>query len=225
VRFRTAILVASALAAAPVAGASILAANDAHGPRLAVDARGSALITFTQSGARQTVTVPPKGQLFHGGSLVGRDVSRPAPDVRLPLAAVVRRGPGGVLYALQRWQVQPGGPVELHFARWKGAPPVLHLAVGAGRLTGSAGFQGKPVSGFTTTLEGKRLRIYVYLDCLGCPGRSGWSRMIGVAPKADGTFAVFLRPEWMGRRYRVTVAGPNLGTTYAPDAQAEIAAP
>jgi len=171
------------------------------------------------------VTVPPKGQLFHGGSLSGRDVSRPAPGVRLPLAAIVRRGPGGVLYALQRWQVQPGRPVDLHFARWKGAPPVLRLADDGLRLTGSATFQGRPVSGFTTTLEGKRLRIYVYLDCLGCPGTSGWSRMIGIVPKADGSFAVRLRPEWLGRRYRATVAGPNVGTTYAPDAQAEVAAP
>lgn len=169
--------------------------------------------------------MPPKGQLFHGGSLSGRDVSRPAPGVRLPLAAIVRRGPGGVLYALQRWQVQPGRPGELHFAAWKGAPPVLRLADDGLRLTGSATFQGRPVSGFTTTLEGKRLRIYVYLDCLGCPGTSGWSRMIAVAPKADGSFAVRLRPEWLGRRYRATVAGPNVGTTYAPDAQAEVAAP
>jgi hypothetical protein len=225
VRFYTAALIAAAVAAVPAAGASIFAANDAGGLRLAVDSRGSALITFTHGGAKQSVIVPPKGQLFHGGGLSGRDVSRSAPGVHLPLAAIVRRGPGGVLYALQRWHVQPGGPLELHFARWKGAPPALHLAAEAGRLTGSAAFQGRPVSGFTTTLEGKRLRIYVYLDCLRCPGTSGWSRMIGVAPKADGTFAVFLRPEWMGRRYRATVAGPNVGTTYAPDVQAEIAAP
>jgi len=46
-----------------------------------------------------------------------------------------------------------------------------------------------------------------------------------VAPKADGSFGVLLRPSWLGRRYRATVAGPNVGTTYAPDVQAEIAAP
>jgi hypothetical protein len=225
VRFHTAAMLAGCLAAVPAAQASIFVGSDASGARLAVDARGSAVISWTARGAKQTVTVPPKGQLFHGGSLSGRDVSRPAPGVRVPLAVVVRRGPGGVLYALQRWQPQPGGPVELHFARWAGALPALHLAVDGGRLTGSAEFQGKPVSGFTSTLEGKRLRIYVYLDCFGCPGASGWSRMIGVAPKADGTFAVLLRPSWLGRRYRATVAGPNVGTTYAPDVQAEIAAP
>jgi hypothetical protein len=99
------------------------------------------------------------------------------------------------------------------------------LAFDGQRLTGSAPFQGKPVTGYTSTLEGKRLRIYVYLDCLGCPGKTGWSRLIGVAPKADGTFRVFLKPSWLGRRYRATVAGPNVGTTFAPDVQAEIAAP
>ena len=112
--------------------------------------------------------------------------------------------------------------MELHLARWTGSPPVVRLAVDGQRLTGSVSNQGRPLTGFTTTLEGKRVRIYAFLDCFGCPAaRHGWSRMIGVAPKADGTFAVLLRPEWMGRRYRATVAGPSS----APDAQAEIAAP
>jgi len=44
--------------------------------------------------------------------------------------------------------------------------------------------------------------------------------MISVAPKADGSFSVLLRPDWTGSRYRATVLGPNLGTTLAPDAQA-----
>ena len=223
-RLRAAFLVALVFSV-PAAGASIFIGNDVAAPRLAVDAKGTAQITWTQAGSKQSVIVPMKGQLFHGGSLSGGDVSRPVPGVRLPLAAVVRRGPGGMLYALQRWQVRPGGPVELHLARWQGAPPVLTLASDGQRLTGSATFQGKPVTGYTFTLEGKRLRIYVYLDCRGCPGKTGWSRLIGVAPKADGTFRVFLKPSWLGRRYRATVAGPNIGTTFAPDAQAEIAAP
>jgi hypothetical protein len=223
-RLRTAAALTAFIAAAPAGHASIFIASDAAAPRLAVDSRGTAQITWTQGGARQSVIVPMKGRLYHGGSLSGADVSRPAAGVRVPLAAIVRRGPGGTLYALQRWQVRPGGPVDLHLARWTGAPTVLHLETDGRRLTGSAEFHGKAVTGFTSTLEGKRLRIYVYLDCLGCPGASGWSRMVGVAPRADGTFAVLLRPSWAGRRYRATVAGPNLGTTFAPDAQAEIAA-
>jgi hypothetical protein len=44
--------------------------------------------------------------------------------------------------------------------------------------------------------------------------------MLGVRPKADGTFSVLLRPSWIGTRYRASVSGPNIGTTLAPDAQA-----
>lgn len=122
-RSRAALLLAAALVAAPATRASIFVADDPVGPRLAVDARGSAQITWTRNGARQSVIVPSKGQLSHGGSLSGPDVSRPAPGVRVPLAVLVRRGPGGLLYALQRWQPQPNGPVELHFARCSGARP------------------------------------------------------------------------------------------------------
>jgi hypothetical protein len=42
------------------------------------------------------------------------------------------------------------------------------------------------------------------------------------SPRTNGSFRVFLRPAWMGTRYRATVAGPNLGTTRGPDAQATI---
>jgi hypothetical protein len=223
-RFRAVAVLAVCIAAVPAARASIFIGSDVAAPRLAVDSSGTAQITWTQAGAKESVIVPMKGKLYHGGSLTGADVSRPAAGVRLPLAVAVRRGPGGTLYALQRWQVQPGGPVDLHLARWTGPPTTIQLETDGRRLTGSAEFQGKPVTGFTSTLEGKRLRIYVYLDCLGCPGASGWSRMIGAAPKADGTFAVLLRPSWVGRRYRATISGPNLGTTFAPDAQVAIAA-
>jgi hypothetical protein len=215
-----------ALAVVPAAGSSIGVGNDAKRPTLAVDSRGFAQVTWTEAGVKQSVIIPPKGQLTHGGSLSGPDVSRPAAGVHIPLALTVRRGPGGILYALQQWQVTPGGPVGLHFARWTGAAPVLTLAVEGQRITGTAAFQGRPLAGFTSTLEGKRVRIFVQIDCLGCPGTpTAWTRMIGVAPKAGGTFAAFLRPTWIGRRYRATVNGPNVGTTYAPDAQVVISAP
>jgi len=220
VKARSAALVIACLTAAGAAQASVFVASDAKRPGLAVDARGYAKVSWLQSGATRTVVVPPTGQLTHGGS-IGADVSRAAPGVRLPLALTVRRGPAGMLYALQQWQVQPNGPVELHLSRWKGAPPiVVKLADDGQRLTGSVTDLGKPLSGFTKTLEGKHVRVYAFLDCFGCPAApTGWSRMLGVAPKADGTFAVLLRPQWMGKRYRATVAGPG----YAPDAQAEAA--
>jgi hypothetical protein len=108
----------------------------------------------------------------------------------------------------------------------RSAPPVLTLAVESPRIIGTAAFKDRPLAGFTSTLEGKRVRIFVQIDCLGCPGTPrAWTRMIGVAPKAHGTFAAFLRPTWIGRRYRATVNGPNIGTSYVPDAQVVIAAP
>ncbi len=46
--------------------------------------------------------------------------------------------------------------------------------------------------------------------------------MIGIPPKPNGSFGVALRPAWTRKRYRATVAGPNIGTTFAPDAQVVI---
>jgi hypothetical protein len=166
------------------------------------------------------VTVPARGQLFHGGSL-SHDVSRPAPKSLVPNALVVRGTAGGRIWALQAWPESPGSPIDLHLARWKGTPTTLTLAYDGSNLNGRATFHGTPVTGTSATLEGRQLRIYVYLDCTGCPGSgAGWKRMLGVAPKADGSFSVFVRPEWKGKRYRALVAGPNLGATLAPDAQA-----
>jgi len=93
------------LVTVPAAGASIFVGSDVAAPRLAVDAKGTVQVTWTQAGAKLSVVVPMKGRLYHCGSLSGPDVSRAAAGVRLPLAEVVRRGPGGLLYALQRWQV------------------------------------------------------------------------------------------------------------------------
>jgi hypothetical protein len=199
---------------------------DGARPALRVDAKRTAEVSWRSGGGRQTVIVPVRGQLTHGGSLAGADVSRPASVAGLTLALAVRRTPDGTLWALQSWQVEPGAPPEVHLARWRGSPTKLELAAARDRVTGSASFQGRPVAGRTFTLEGKRPRIYVYLDCFGCPAAhgAGWGRMLGVAPRADGSFAVRLRPEWTGTRYRATVAGPNAGTTFAPDARAVVPA-
>lgn len=213
-----------ALAAAGAATGSVWVASGATRPALRVDARGNAEVSWSAGGARKTLLVPVRGLVLPGGHLSGADVSRAAPRSLVPLARVVRRTPDGWSWALQEWSPVVGEPPELHLASWKGAPTELTLTVEGDRLAGRATFQGRGVSGFTTTPGGKRLRIYVYLDCSGCPGAgSGWKRMTGIAPRADGSFRVFLRPEWQGSRYRATVAGPNLGATRAPDAQATTA--
>ncbi len=217
-------VIATGLSVVGGAEASIYVGADAARPTLGVDAKGTAVVSFTAHGKSDVVVVPARGQLYHGGRLAGPDVSRPVHVSGVPLTVAVRRAPDGTLYALQAWQVLPGQPVELHLARWKGEPTKLTLATDGTRLTGAATFQGKPVTGTTFTLEGKHPRIYVYLDCFACGGKPGWTRMIGVAPHSDGTFRVFLHPDWKGKRFRATVAGPNAGVVFAPDAQTEIAA-
>jgi hypothetical protein len=101
----------------------------------------------------------------------------------------------------------------------------VHLSLSplGNRLVGHAIFHGRPVTGFTRSPAGRRLRIFAYFDCFGCPAAQPgqWGRMLGVSPRDDGTFSVSLRPDWVGTRYRATVMGPNAGWTYAPDGGAE----
>lgn len=189
-------------------------------PTLSVDAHGDAQVSWSSGGARTYLVVPPAGRVFHS-KLSGPDTSKRAGAGGLPNALVVRSTADGTTFALQRWDVA-GQPVALHFARWSGAPTELTLTLSGTRLTGAVTFHGKPVSGTSPTPSGRAVRIYVYIDCLGCAvSPNGWSPLLSVAPAADGSFALALRPAWTGgRRYRATVAGPNLGTTLAPDAVA-----
>jgi len=211
--------VLAAVVAASPAVASYSIANDAAGAELSADAKGDVAVSFLQGGTRVEFVVPPAGQGYHG-ALPGADVSRPSSAAGLPFAPVVRSTPQGWFVALQTWSVA-GQPTALHVARWKGAPTALTLAATSERLTGTATFQGAPVTGFRTTPAGTRQKIYVYVDCFGCPADpNGWSAMLGVSPKADGSFAVRLKPSWTGSRYRASLAGPNDGETLAPDAQA-----
>lgn len=212
------------LASLPAAAnASISIATNAAAPALRVDAAGNAEVSWSAGGARRTLRIPTTGLYLPGGHISGPDVSRPVTVPGLTFAKVTRRGPDGTIYALQAWRVQPGGPVELHFARWRGEPTSVELAAepasGSDRLTGRALFQGKPVAGTSLTNSGIRYRIYAFLDCFGCASPS-WRRMSGVAPRADGTFRLLVKPSFRGTRYRVTIAGPNLGRTLAPDASA-----
>jgi hypothetical protein len=216
-------LVCASAAAVPAvaADASVWIASGGSAPTLRIDARGDAEASWVQAGARQYVVVPEHGQLYHG-RLAAADVSRAGDLAQAADALVVRKGPGGTVWALQRWQAA-GQPPALHLARWHGAPTQLTLSLSANQLTGSVSFQGRPVTGFSPTNGGKRQRIYVYLACSGCNGATGWSAMLGVVPRADGTFSVLLRPTWIGHEYRADVEGPNLGSTLAPDAEVTVA--
>jgi len=214
---------AAALAVAGAAHASVWVGENATTPTLRVDSKGTAEVKFASGGRPDTVIVPVRGQLYHGGSLSGPDVSRRVRTPKIPFAIVVKRTPDGRLWALQRMQLEPGAPFDLHLARWRGEPTAIELEVNGERLEGRATFAGRGVSGTSYTLEGKRPRIYVYLDYYA-GGR--WRRMLGVAPKSDGRFSAFLRPAWQAAgRYRATMPGPNIGSSFAPDAETVISAP
>jgi hypothetical protein len=213
-----------ALAApAAAAQASVGLSTAASHVTLQVDASGDALVTWSQAGATENVLLDAHGTLTHGGSLSGPDVSKPTHVAGVPSSFAVRSTAGGNLWALQLISIGAGKPISLDFSHWQGAPTDLMLATDGTHLTGSVTFGGKPVTGFSATPGGLRPKIYVYLDCFGCGGQAGWAPMLGVAPHADGTYSVLIRPNWKGSRYRATVAGPNAGTTYAPDAQTIIA--
>jgi hypothetical protein len=204
---------------APSAAAADWVANEATQIHVSADAAGDLGVSWAAAGTRNELVDPAHGQVYHG-ALPGPDVSRAAPSAGLPFGAVVRRTPGGWLVAAQMWSTA-AGPRSLHISRWKGAPPVLTLSAQGARLTGRATFEGKPVPRYSPTPAGRQQRLYVYIDCFGCPGAPhGWSSMLGISPRVDGTFATGLRASWRGSRYRAALEGPNIGATRAPDVQA-----
>ena len=222
VRVLTTVLIVAALGP-PAALASYGVATGAGEPKLRVDATGVAEVSWTAGGARQSFLVPRSGIGRHG-TLGSRDVSK-ATALALPMAVAVRETPDHTLWALQQIAIA-GRPTSLTIARWRGTPTKLTLADDGTHLTGTATFDGHPVTGYSSTLAGQRTRDYVFLECFGCPAaRSAWTLMLGVAPKADGSFSVALRPSWTGRRYRATTLGPNAGGQLAPGARITIDAP
>jgi hypothetical protein len=217
----SALALALFLALATAAQGSVQVGTAASGAKLHVDAAGDVLVTWTQAGAKESVFITAQGVLTRGDTLPGPDVSAPS-SIPIPDALVTRRTERGNLWALQLI-TRAGSPAALDLSHWRGAGTTLTMAVNGSHLTGSVTFDGKPVTGHTQTPGGRTPRIYVYLDCFGCGGQAGWTPMLGVAPTAAGTFSVFVRPAWIGTKYRATIAGPNIGTTYAPDAQIVVA--
>jgi hypothetical protein len=222
---RTALALIVLAAALPsVANASVWVANNARAPTLRVDARGNAEVGWRDaSGNLRTLLVPRTGRVLPGGKISGRDISRRQSTSQLPLGVVVRRTPDGRFWALQRWQVLPNGPVELHFARWTGEPTSVNAEVANGRLIGTATYHQNPLYGFSPTTAGKRMRVVALVDA-----RDGasWRRLLGVFPRPpDGAFSVFLRPEWISAAYRITLPGPNLGWAYTPDTRSIVLSP
>jgi hypothetical protein len=192
----------------------------ASSPALRVDAKDTAEVSWTTGGTSYSFVVPESGLGYHG-ALAGADALKRT-SATLPMAVAEGATPDGTHWALQQLDVS-GRPASLDLSRWKRAPTALTLATDGKRVTGTATFDGHPVTGTSPTQAGKEVRAYVYLECFGCPGdANGWMLMAGVAPKADGSFALYLRSSWAGKRYRATIAGPNVGGMLAPDAQTVI---
>jgi hypothetical protein len=218
-----------ALLCAGSAQAAIKVAENAASPALRIDAAGNAEVSWKERGVRKYLLVPKSGRVLPGGRLSGHDVSKPTSTVKIPFKRVLRRTPDGSLWALQAWQVVKGGPVDLRFSRWKGAPTGVTAeaeccANDGETLSGAAAYQGMPIFGSSPTTGGIRVKIFVYVDCFGCLGAAGWQRLTAIPPRApDGSYSLFVRPAWLADRYRAILAGPNLGWAYTPDALAEAA--
>jgi hypothetical protein len=228
--FRVAVLAAAVLASGVCAQASA-SIGIAFGPfsrtSLRVDAAGNAEVAWTARGVHDSVVIPPAGRLFHG-TLRGSDVSRPTTAAVLPYRLALRRTPDGRIWALQAWQTGWKGPVELRFSRWRGKPTSITVerrSKGISSvLTGRATFQGRGVSGKYRTNGGALISLAAQFDCFGCPAAhgAGWFRFNGVKTQRDGTFGSGLKAAWSAAKYRVSIVGPNLGATLAPDAAAII---
>jgi hypothetical protein len=217
--FSVAVLSLAAVAGAASAAASLGVATNVSRPALRVDARGNAEVSWSAGGTRRYLLIPRLGQVFPGRRLAGADVSRTTNAVSIPFRKVVRRTPDGRYWALQAWRVQPDGPVELRFSRWRGSPTQVVLdavdpSTNGYVVRGRATFGGQPVPVWSRTPEGKRVRSYAYIDRMT---GSGWRRVGGVAVRADGTFSRFVKAA--GRPvFRAVLRGPNVGASWAPDA-------
>ena len=227
-RFTARLLLAALalLVAAPSALASVSVGTNAAAPSLQVDAKGNALVSYTTGGAKRTVLVPATGSVIYGGKLSGPDVSKPGSAAALPFAKVVRKGPGGWTYALQTWPSR-SGPVELRFSRWQGSPTKLtltatqeHLGIA---LTGTVTYAGKPIPQVSRAPGGVTIREYVYLD-QQVGGK--WQILGGVTLKTDGSYRrMVYSGQQAGSLFRASVAGPNIGSVYAPDVFVQIPPP
>ena len=218
-RSSTILVLVTSLVLAGSASASVTLATNPERPALRVDRQGNAEVSWTAGGVRRYVFVPPTGRVYPGRRLTAADVSRSSNAVALPFRRVLRRTPDGRLWAIQTWRVRPGGPVELRFSRWRGAPPQITLTsqprFDGELVSGRATFAGRPVPLSSPTPEGKRIRSYAFVDR---SATTGWNRIAGAATRADGTFRLFVPAGKLGARYRAVLPGPNIGATFAPDA-------
>ena len=140
-------LTAGLLGSAEPARASISIAKNVVAGRLFVLTRAATLRCVGHpAGTRRTLLDTRNRSVSARGRASRRRTSVDPPRSQdFPFAKVTRRGPDGMLYALQTWRVEPNGPVELHFSRWKGAPTTVALTAEA-RLRQRATCRSSPSS-------------------------------------------------------------------------------
>ena len=221
-----AVLVALAALALPAgANASIKITESAHDASLRVNARGVATILWTTAGGRRdSAVVLPSGKTLYHRTARGKDATHASDAVALPMLVTLRKGPNR-FFALQAWRRLKGGPVELRFARWSGAPTRLPIRAVCCKwrsemVKGRATFHGRAIYGYRFTPQGVPLDKYgrnVYIDTM----RGGkWRRTMGILThRPTGKFSLWIRKYWRGSAYRARIIGPNWGRTLAPDAQ------
>lgn len=190
--------------AAPASGSAIVGRN-VTSPRLAIDRRGRAHISYIASGRRETLVAwgalnaraPGSGRpqvkfrfRYSRGGVGRRGVCLPYDGP--PLAWLVKacKAPDGSYWALQSWQrLRPNyggttGARELHLSHWRGPLPRLVIyqnwAPGLVRhIFGRLTYGGQGVYGFRATAQGGPLDSYgrnIYLDTFDSSYGSGWHR-------------------------------------------------
>lgn len=213
----------------PVAEGSVNVVGDAVAPRLCVTRAGVTQITWARSARARSrsAVVRRDGTLAVDRRVCQRSTARVVRSSRLPMAVVVVRDRRSRFHALQAWRRLVGGPVELRYSRWRGAPTRLRLRSVPGsrrleeRVRGGLSYHGRPVYGYRSTPQGVPLDRYGRNVCLDSRQRGSWRRMMGILThRPTGLVALWIRPSWEGERYRGRVIGPNCGWTLAPDAQA-----
>ena len=199
-----AVLLLAAFAATPAFASAIIGRNVAR-PRLTIDHRGRAHVSY-RLGRR-------KVSLLAWGAINARTPSRTVPQVKFQLRYGVRgkgtclpydgpplawlvvacKAPDGSYWALQSWQrLKPNyggtrGAWELHLSHWRGslAQLVVYQNWAHGRVRhifGRFTYDGQGVYGFTSTPRGNPLDDYgrnVYVDTFDSAYGKGWHRANG----------------------------------------------
>ena len=195
---KLALAVVGVLALAPGAMASVSVGSGAVAPKLRVDAKGNAEVSYTQGGVRKTVLVPAKGAVIYGGRLAGRDVSKAVASPRLPYLKALRKGPHGWIYALDVAGAHRPARAPLFALAGRADEAHVHREPGERRhlAHGKVTYAGKPIP-TSSAAPGGRQGPPVRLHRPAVGGK--WKVVGGVTVKTNGTYQHMLYGGQSGR--------------------------